>query len=232
MVCPEHHVDRAFTRQQPLQFQYAFARHDDLLLVQTRPVQLRLAQRQPVPVGGHRADVLTARFQQHPIQVVPHVLLGHRKMRLVDQPAQHLLAHRYRLARLDVLDTRKLRCGQRRERELGPPRAHVQFLTAHTHRDVRAFRQGSADIQQLATRYRYFPTRLDVYAGLSNQLYLEIRGRHRQLAVLRDEQYVRQNGHCLTPLYDPDHGLQRLQQHVPACAQLHRFHLLIIIGNY
>ena len=77
MIRPQHHVHRPFPCQQALQLEDPFARHDDLLFLQLRPFEHRLAQRQPVPIGRHRANMLPTCFQQHPVQVIPHILLRH-----------------------------------------------------------------------------------------------------------------------------------------------------------
>ena len=99
-------------------------------------------------------------------------------MRLLDKPAQKLLADRNALARLDIFDTRELRRRQCRQRELRAPGANMQLLTAHAHSDLRSLRQSAADIEQLPPRYGDLAACLNIDARLCDQFDFEVRRRY------------------------------------------------------
>ena len=50
--------------------------------------EIDLRQRQPMAVRRDGAKAFFVGLEQQPIQVVPHILLGHRKVRFLDQSTQ------------------------------------------------------------------------------------------------------------------------------------------------
>ena len=109
MISPDGNLGGSFRGQHPLQFQYAFARHDDLLRGFGLDRKGRFTQRQPMPVGGNGAQHRPVDLQQHAVQVIAHVLLCHRKMRFLEQTQQLLARNLHRLLRVDIVDDRKFR---------------------------------------------------------------------------------------------------------------------------
>ena len=107
MVAPQLYAKIALPGQQSLQLQHPLARHDDLLLRQITTINADLGKREPVTVRGDGPQQLSSRLQQQAVQVVPDILLRHRKVRLVQQTSQRVLGHHERLTGADVLDGRE-----------------------------------------------------------------------------------------------------------------------------
>ncbi len=150
MICAELDIDRTLAAHESLQLQDALARHDDLLLIKLGAIQLRLAKRQPVAIRCYRTQMLPACFQQHAVQVIPHILLRHGEMRLVNQARQRTLVDSYRLAGFDVLDGGKLGRRQRSQRELASSGPHRGFFARDADVYIRTLWQRPADIQEFA----------------------------------------------------------------------------------
>ncbi|MOA03363.1 hypothetical protein D3C78_1228660 [compost metagenome] len=94
MVLAEDDADRLVRRgEQARQLEDALARHDDLVLVGLLDAGFQRAQRQAVAIGGDRAEAAGVDLQQHAVEVVAHVLLGHGEAGALDQPAQLALRH-------------------------------------------------------------------------------------------------------------------------------------------
>ena len=136
--------------------------------------QLSLAQRQTMSVGRHARSSFADSFEQHAVEVIAHVLLRHREMRLVEQPLEVLLRHAERLLGVDFLDRRKLgrRQGRQREAALAAPGRHA--LAFERQRDLGAFRQRAADVEQLAARHRDLTAALHVDVRRRDELDFEI----------------------------------------------------------
>src|SRR5688572_10685515 len=83
VIATDRDVNLTLCTQQSLQFQDAFSR-DDHLLTGCLGWQIHLAQCQTMAVSRDRSQHLTVRFQQHSIQVITDVLLGHGEMGLVE----------------------------------------------------------------------------------------------------------------------------------------------------
>ena len=218
MVRPELYVHGPFAAHEPLQLQDALARHDNLLLVELAPIHLCLAQSQPMAVRRNTPQVLAAGLQEHAVQVIANVLLRHREMRFLDQSCERALFDRDCLPGLDVFNCWKLCRRQGCEAELASPGTNRRFFAGDAEMNIGSLRQRPAYIKQLASRYRDFTVRFDIYFRLGNQLHLQVRRRDRQLALFGDEQDVREYGHGLPPFHDPDNGLQGLQKHIASCA--------------
>src|SRR5207253_2454930 len=108
VVGSDGQLDGSIRSEDPLQLQNALARHDDLLLPAVGILQQHLADRQAMPIGRDRSQRLPIRFEEQPVQVVANVLLRHREMRLVDEPAELALLETQRLLRIDLLDDREI----------------------------------------------------------------------------------------------------------------------------
>src|SRR5210317_558305 len=160
MIRTQLYIEITVPRHQALQFQHAFSWHDHLLLIEVISFELRLTKRQPMTIRRNRPKLFSPGLKQHAIQVIANILLSHRKVRLVDQPPERRLAHRYRLASLDVFYNRKFGCRQGYQVETAFAGTNREFLPAQAHINFRAFWQSPANIQELAPRYRRFTVRL------------------------------------------------------------------------
>src|SRR5882757_7417622 len=95
-------------------------------------------------------------------------------MGLLDQPTKLALGHRQSLLSIDLLDQRKLRGRQSRQREAASPRLDRDPLAFRAERDARLFRQRFENIEQLAAGDRYVTALLDVHHARGYELHFEI----------------------------------------------------------
>src|SRR3989338_261240 len=92
VVLTENDADAAILlSEQTSQFENTFARHDDLMTFNLLDRRFHGAHGQAVTVGGNGAEDSGLYFQQHAVEVITHVLLGHGKAGAFDQTAQSAL---------------------------------------------------------------------------------------------------------------------------------------------
>ena len=145
------------------------------MIGQRFPYYLAAAGGQTVTVGRHCAQTVTFALEQHAVQVVTHVLAGHGELGRIDQLLQLQLADIELEHGFPILDVRILGRRQGREVEAGATGPDDQALAFGIETDLGAFRQTTADIQQLARRY----CGAAIFAGpvqidLTDHLYFEI----------------------------------------------------------
>ncbi|MCW1776778.1 hypothetical protein NB693_20370 [Pantoea ananatis] len=133
--------------QQALQLGHALARHDDLTLGAAGVLQLGLAQRQAVAVGGHAAQGLVAQVEQQAVEVVAHVLLRHRERGALDQFLQRGFRHHHALGGFHFVDRREVVGGQRGQGEAATPGLHGDLVAGLRDGDLAAVGQGTHDLE-------------------------------------------------------------------------------------
>ncbi|MNE49737.1 hypothetical protein D3C80_1442790 [compost metagenome] len=101
-------------RQQPRQFQDAFAWNDHLVLVGLANVRLHGTHGQTMTVGCDGAHDAGRNFQQHPVEVITYILLSHGKAGAFDQAAQLALLQAAGQRTRAFLDGREVIGRQRR----------------------------------------------------------------------------------------------------------------------
>ena len=102
-------------------------------------------------------------------------------------------------------------------------RAHQHAFAFERERDFRAFRQGAADVEQLASRHGDLAVALHVDFGRRDEFDLEVRRRDREPTALRRQQHVRQDRHRLLALDHADDGLERSQDGFTLRDDLHLY---------
>ena len=180
------------------------------------------AHGQTMPIGGHRAKQAGIHLQQHAVEVIPHVLLGHGKTGAFDQPAQLALREGEIERTLAVLDTGEIIGRQRRQGESAATCLDDQFLLVDTNVDQCIARQTFADIHQLTRRYGDL-TRLGRFfqSNPADQFNFKIGAGKRQLLILHHQQDVRQNRQRLSALHDACDQQQRFQQGFALNGEMH-----------
>ena len=133
-------------------------------------------------------------------------------MRFVDDRAELRLRQPQHLQRLDVLDQRELRGGQRREREAAAPCPHHEPIALGAQRHIGALGRGAQDIEQFAARHRHLARRGYRQRRGAHEFHLEVRTGHAQAVVLRAEQHIREHRHGLAPFDDTDHVLHGTEE--------------------
>ena len=208
--------------EQTCQLEDALARHDHLVAIGVWDVRAERAHRQAMSVGGHGAQHAGVDLQQHAVQVVAHILLGHGETGPLDQPAQLALRDAEAERARTFLDTGEVVGGQGGEGEAAAPRLDEQLLVIDAHVDQRIAGQALADVHQLARRHGDF-TRLGrlLQADTADQLDLQIGTAERQLLTLDHQQDVGQHGQRLTAFNDAGHQLQGFQQGFALNGEMH-----------
>ena len=167
--------------------------------------------------------MLTAGFQQHAVQVIPDILLRHRKMRLLYQPPQGPLGYLDCLARLDVLDNRKLRRWQGRQIEYRAPglQRQARLVPAGLNRNLCALRQFADDVVEGVRRRRGGPWLRHFGRQLVDHRQIHIGRGQRQGRPLRFDQDIGEDGDGIAALDDALHMRQGFQERGAFNGQLH-----------
>src|SRR5581483_11252402 len=154
---------------------------------------------------------------------IAHVLLRHRKVRLVDQPPELTLRNGKGLLSVDLLDQWKFRRGQTGEREATAARAHGHSLTLTTEGHLHFLRERAKDVEQFTSGYGDVAALLDVCFSTSDELDFQVGAREAQFAVSCGEQDVRQHWHRLPALDHTDDALKGSEEILASGCQLHIF---------
>src|ERR1022692_4690433 len=101
-------------------------------------------------IGGDGAQYLAIGLEQGPVEVVAHVLLCHGEMSFIDQSAAVLGTDRDGLLCIDLIDDRKLRRRQAREREATATAPQHHPFSLARGGDLALLRQRADDIEKLA----------------------------------------------------------------------------------
>ena len=214
LVAEQRHEHRVVgVLQQSPQFEHRLARQDDLV-AHVAVEQLARGQRQPMAVGGDEREFLLVHHQEHPVQVVADVLLGHRVLREADQLAQFALRQCDLGTRLGTFrEAGKIRRRQRLHAEAASTRLQLDLGVLLVERDAGAIRQRSQDVEQLLRRDRDREILADALAfHRCRHLDLEIGREQRHHAAFRLDQNIRQDRQGLSSLHHTGDGLQGAQQ--------------------
>jgi hypothetical protein len=207
VIATDRDLDVALAIEQALQLEHTLAWQDDLLQIARLAGKLHLTPGQPVPIGCHRAQRLAVGFQQRAVQVVAHVLLCHREVRLIDQAPAVVGADLQRVLRIDVFDDRKLARRQAREREAAAAAAQHHLLAFARQGYIGLLGQRAHDVEQLATRDGDLAGLLHADLSGGDQLDFQIRTGDAQLLLACTEQHIRENRHRLPSLNHADDAL-------------------------
>ena len=226
MVAPEFEFDQPLTRfEQPLQFEHALARDDDLPPCRNLRIELGLGQGQAVAVGRHAAQGVFAHVEQQAIQVVADILVRHREGGPPDQVLQCCFGKTDALDQIDVVDHRELARRQGRQREPAASGTDRNPVAVLLDLDLGPVGQGAADIEQLACRNRHFAFDQVIRRGARDHLDLEVGTGERHLRATHVDQQIRQYRQGLAPFDDANDLLQRFQQGFPRQNEAHDWSL-------
>ena len=106
-----------------------------------------------MPVGGDRAGLLRVNFKQQPVQIVPHVLLGHGKGGPIDQAAKLPLGQGDPFIELHFVDPGKILYGHAGQREAASAGVYLDLAVRRADFHFRFTRQSLADVQQFPGRH-------------------------------------------------------------------------------
>lgn len=173
-------------------------------------------------VGGDGAQGAAVHFQQHAVEVVTHVLLGHGEAGAVDQATQLALGNAEVQRAGTFLYGGEIVGRQGGQGEAATPGLHQEFLLFDTDVDQHVVRQALADVHQLARRYGD----LAGFGGIfqyhaTNQFDLEVGAGQRQLLAFDHQQDVGENRQCLAAFHDAGDQLQRFQQGFALNGEMH-----------
>src|SRR3990167_6357179 len=154
MVLAENDADAAVLfGKQTGQFENTFARHDDLMAFNLLDRCFHRTHGQTVTVGGNGAEDAGLYFQQHAVEVITHVLLGHGKTGALDQTAQSALYQAEGQRAWAFFNSREIIGGQGGQAEAAAAGFDQQLLLVDTDIDQGVSRQAFADVHQLARRH-------------------------------------------------------------------------------
>ncbi|MNZ94111.1 hypothetical protein D3C78_1132120 [compost metagenome] len=173
-------------------------------------------------VGGHCTQDTAADFQQHAVQVVAHILLGHGEAGAIDQPAQLALAEAEGQRTRAFLDGREVVRRQRGQGEAATTGLHHQLLLVDTDIDQRIAGQALADVHQLARRNGDLARLGSIFERhAANQFDFEVGTGQRQLLAFDDQQDVGKNRQRLAAFHDASDQLQGFQQSFALNCEMH-----------
>ena len=137
--------------QQTHQLNDPFTRHDHRMVGQ-RLANRHRADRQTVAVGGDGTQLFAFGLKQHAVEVVAHVLMGHRELRRLDQTLQRRLRQRKLHFALPVVQIRKVAGRQGRERKAAAPGANQHAFAFQRDVNLRALGQSATDVEEFTRR--------------------------------------------------------------------------------
>jgi hypothetical protein len=163
-------------------------------------------------VGGDAAQGGVAQVEQQAVEVVAHVLLGHRERGTFDQFLQAGLGHVDPFGGFELVDRGEIVRRQAGQAEPAASRLHGDLVALLGDGDLAAVGQGAHDLEQLARRDGGFTVLGIVDRGTRDHLDLEVGTGQRQLALAHLDQQVGQHRQGLPTLDHVDHLRQRLEQ--------------------
>jgi hypothetical protein len=172
--------------------------------------------RKPMAVGRHRLELPVLDDEQHAVEVVANVLLGHRVLDEQEEGAQPGLrqpvggrAGRFR-------EPRKVLRRERLQAEAALARLHLDLVRLRIQSDGGVFGQRAQDVHELAGRNRHLLVagRLVGERELRSHLDFQVGGDELELLSRTLDQHVREDGQRVPSLHDPGHGLQRAEDFV------------------
>ncbi|MNJ36675.1 hypothetical protein D3C77_314720 [compost metagenome] len=223
MVLTQDDADHAIRLgKQTRQLKDTFARHDDLVTVGLADISGHRAHSQTVTVGGHSTQGVGRHFQQHTVEVVTHVLLGHGEAGAFDQTTQTALLKVAGQRTWAFFNSREVVGWQGRQGETAAPSLDHDLLLIELDVDQRVVGQALADVHQLARRH----SDLAGFGGLfqldsANQFHFQVSTGQGKLLPLNNQQYVRQYWQGLAALDDACDQLQGFQQGFALNGEMH-----------
>ncbi|MNZ44151.1 hypothetical protein D3C78_617750 [compost metagenome] len=223
MVLAQDDTDHTFrVGQQACQFEDTFAWHDDLVAIILLDRCAHGAQRQAVTVSGHSSQGVAGNLQQHTVEVVAHILLGHGETGALDQAAQLALFQVAGQRARAFFHGREVIGWQGRQGKAAAAGLDQQFLLVDLDIDQGVVWQAFANVHQLACRDSDF-ARLGRLFQLhaAYQFDFQVGTSQRQLLALHDQQYVGQDRQGLAALDDTGDQLQGFQQGFALNGEMH-----------
>ena len=104
----------------PAKLYHRLARQDDLDIHRGLLIKRRVTQSQAMTIGRHCPNPPGADLQHEAIEIITHVLLRHRKLRLVDQSLHDTDRQNKRLTGLGRFDTWIVLCWKHSKRVTTP----------------------------------------------------------------------------------------------------------------
>ncbi|MNS89747.1 hypothetical protein D3C72_1237680 [compost metagenome] len=213
MAAADFQLDLAIAAfQQTLQFGHALARHDDLALGTAGLGQIGFAQGQAMAVGGDGAQRITAQVEQQAVEVIAHVLLGHRERSALNQLLQGGFADRNTLGGFHFVHRREVVGGQGGQGEAAASCLHGDLVTSLRDGDPAAIGQCADDLEQLAGGNGGFAVLGIFNRDPRHHLHFQVGTGQRQLAVLHLHQEIGQNRKGLAAFDHVDDLCQRLEK--------------------
>ena len=203
--------------QQTVEFKHRLARQDQLVpAVERFAVERHAGEGQAVAIGGHGAQLATIDQQQQAVEVVAHVLRGHRELRLRQEVTELALGDGDRFeVGFDRRHAREVFRRQGLQREPALAGAHQQALVFEVERDFGAVRQRAQDVLQLARPHRHRAVAVALGAvGRRGDLDFDVGRQQGQLFALFLEQDVGEDRQRMPFLDDARNRLQRRQQRI------------------
>src|SRR3990167_3546544 len=223
MVLAENDTDAAvLLGEQARQFENTLARHDDLVAFNLLDGGVHGAHGQTVTVGGNGAEDTGLHFQQHAVEVIAHVLLGHGEAGALDQTAQFALHQAESQRTRTFFNGRKIIGGQGGQAEAAKPGLDQQLLLVDTDIDQGVRRQTLADVHQLARRDGDLAWLGGFFQGdAADQFDFQVGTGQRQLLAFDHQQHIGEHWQGLATFHDASDQLQRFQQGFALNCEMH-----------
>ncbi len=173
-------------------------------------------------IGRDRTQHAVGDFEQHAVEVIANILLGHGEPAALDDPTQLALIDAEVERTRPFLDCGEVVGRQGRQRKAAAARFDHYLLLIEPDADQRIRRQALADVHQFARWNGDLTGFAGVFEGhASYQLDFQVGPGQRQLLVLNDQQHVGQYRQRLPPLDDTGHQLQWFQQGFALNGEMH-----------
>ena len=223
VVLTEHDADVAILlSEQTCQLQDTFARHDHLMLAILLDGRLHGTHGQAVAIGGHGAQQAALYFQQHAVEVVAHILLGHGEAGALDQ-ATYLALHQVEGQRAGTFFDRGDIVGRQGGKgKAATPGLDQQLLLVDADIDQGITGQALADVHQLARRYGDLAWLGRLLQGdTAHQLDLKVGTGQGQLLAFDHQQHIGEHWQGLASFHDTSDQLQGFQQGFALNGEMH-----------
>ena len=163
-------------------------------------------------VRGDRAQRIAAQVEQQAVEVVAHVLLGHRERSPLDQFLQGCFADGHALGGFHFVHRREVVGGQGGQGEAAAAGLHGDLVTGLRDGNPAAVGQGADDLEQLAGGNGGFAVLGIFNRDPRHHLHFQVGTGQRQLAVLHLDQEIGQNRKGLAAFDHVDDLCQRLEK--------------------
>jgi len=175
-----------------------------------------------VTVGSYGTDDPGRHFQQHTVEVVTNVLLGHGKAGALDQTTQLALLQAAGQRTRTFFNRREIVGRQRRQGKAATACLDHQFVVIKFDVDQCIVGQAFADIHQLARRHGDFAWLGRLFKlHPTDQLDFKVSTGQRQLLAFDNQQHVGQYRQGLAAFYYAGDQLQGFQQGFALNGEMH-----------